>query len=414
MDSDLEARLRRALAARSENVDPGGVSFERVRTRIRRRAAARWTAASTAAAALLFAAVALPALTGIRVDLAPADQPEGQRSTAASPAQLVVTDGRRLLLTDGVGRAVEAIDVTGVVDGSLPITRVAVRPDAVPGALTVAYLSADVDCRRSEVGIVTVQDGDATGEVVASGGRRCRSDPVWSPDGDLLGWVERTERDSFELRVQRVAGGRRVDSAAEPDQAFPLDLAEGPAITELRLSAWAYTRAAGDRPRPVVLRLTAVHEGARAAALSLGVEHRPGGDVRFASATLPPRRAQRDGHPYAAVLVAPDPDGADSPKFFLGVWSTGEAAVWRSDRSDVLALPGDVLDPDRVEHGHAWLSAGGDTVVLGAGGHAWTARWEGDNWGELASLPGTVHAVVLPPLVEGPRPTPEPWTTPTP
>jgi len=409
---DVEERLRRSLAARSGDVSPDPAVWEQVQTRLRRRAYARWSVAGVAAAAMLaVAALLLPGLlTTSRVDLGPAAP--GQLSGRAHG--LVSTDGRSFTVADPAGEVVHEFDPPTDATEPLPITRLAVRPGSTLADLTVVYLRADSDCTRTEVGWVTAEAGSLAGGALGGGQGLCVTDPVWSPDGGALAWVEQASgahADTFGLRMRCWGEDACEEFGDDVSPLHTLDVsgleAAPGAVRRLRATDWIHDDAA------MTLPMSVLHEpgGVRAAALQ--VVRSEGGGV------APPGLLEGHGASVSASPAGAAPDDG-RPLGWVGghtlvVEPGGDVVLRRAGEPATLPLPSDVLDAGQADSGDAWLSAREDTVVLGDGGDAWTVRWTGDGWSELTPLPGVVHAAVLPLPVDAPTPdeTPTPASDPT-
>lgn len=437
MNSDVEEHVRRSLAAEVDDVEPDPATWAAVQARIRRRAVVRWSATGLAtAAALLTAALVLPGLvTETRIDLSPADP--GALSDGAPG--LVHTDGRRIVITDASGEPV-TLEVAAPDQGQ-SIRRLAVRPGSTADDLTVAYLVAGEACDRAQMRWVTVDRAGTRGGFLDEGGGYCLTDPVWSPDGSVAAWVRRQPpgADSFEpapaaggdvhLLIFRgwFDGGPAIDEPHASNQFTYLDLSpleDGRSpVRALRATAWDWTDGVG------ALHLSATFTEGPMQAARVGPISPPANPGDSIDVPVQPQDSQDPNGPgeYPSALVEPRPLRGDAPVLVTAERHQGAGteedpryALVLQDRTPQIwlqrtvgntghgiGLPADVLDAEQVEGGDVWLSAWGDTAVLGVGGNAWAWFWrEGDHDRELEALPGVVHADVLgwpgvrePPLV---------------
>lgn len=422
MAPDIEQRLRRSLSARSRDVEADPATWEAVRTRIRRRAVVRWSlACASAAAVVVLAVLTLPGvLTETRIELTPADPRPG----ALSAIGLVSTDGRTVVVTGTDGEVVREVEPPTDADDPLPVHRLAVRPGSTRDDLDVVYVRADDLCDRVEMGWMAVDGEAVSGGSLAGGQGFCMTDPVWSPDGDAVAWVERTSptgaRPSFELQVR----SWKPDGPGESPtggSGHAVDVAGAESVRAV--DWWAESGDAGS------VSLAVVDAGGNARAERVRVEHAADGAFRVtpAPADVGPPEEDHAGGDTATDGVSRGPtlrpaqlvaSGDGRSWYGLGTVSpAGDVVLFRlTDGSpqERLPLPADVLSPQEIDSGDAWLSAGGGTVVVGAGGDGSVVEWDGQSWGDLHMLPGVVHAVVVAGPDAEPQPTPEPSPDPEP
>ena len=418
MARDMEDRIRRSLQARSGDVQPNHATWETVQTRIRRRTWARWSVAgATAAAALLLAVLVLPGLlTQTRIDLGPADPLPGLTSG------LVTTDGETIAVRDAGGELLAEFDPPTEADDPLPITRVAVRPGSSGDELTVAYTRADQGCERVETGWVTAAGDDVTGGTLGGGQGFCITDPVWSPEGDMVGWIEREPDGAFTLQLQ----GWGDDGPRDDPDDFRVDLETPADLEALRATDWSW-EGAGGAVRGALISVSGVGAGGTVR------PHLLEGEPAY-QFLLPSAEPSADSFMVSGTVRPLDGGGARSrllaglglaSRDQLAVDEAGTVALSRSApgtddpqsrgplRRFLLPLDAEVVTAEELVSGDAWLSSVyGSTVAFGADGDAWTVRWEGDDWGELQALPGVVHADVLALGEAEPEPTPAPVALP--
>lgn len=443
MPYDIEDRLRRSLAVEAGHVEPDPATWQAVRTRIRRRTYARWSAVGlTAVGVLVIAALVLPDLfTGTRVDLGPADP---GTVSAATPG-LVSTDGDRIVATDAAGDVAVAVKPPGV--GDLSVRRLAVRPGSTLEDLTVAYLLADEDCVQAEMRWLTVTSAGTTAGVFdegqAEGRRYCITDPVWASDGSVAAWIRHQAGgpdagDGMEPQPATGVGmptlivrgwfdsGPDIDEPHANNQFSPLDLSrleDGRSpVRALRATDWDWTDGLG------ILRLSAFYEEGPAQAGSLGpmpqpdrpqdsieIPVRPAGPedaVMYPSSLIEP--LDHPGGGRALISVGTQDGSTRGPLYVLVLQANGDVGLQRvaADQTETLNLANDVLDGALTGSGDLWLSARRDTVVLGAGGDAVAVTWQAGTWGEVQQLAGVVHADVL--ALSAVRPPPPPSPQPEP
>lgn len=392
MTDDLQERLRRSLATRADDVRPDPATWARVEARIRRRTWARWSLAGlTVAAVLAVAALTLPGiLNGTRVDLSPADPPPPAGATT-----LVTTDGQRVYITDLDGEVLDEIEPPTEADDPLPITRVAVRPGSTPDDLTVVYLRADAACERVEMGWVTVDADGTSGGALGGGQGFCMTDPVWSPEGDAVAWVEQSPGDEPTVLHVRDWGstgpGTLEPAAGDTRLVFGV-----PDATAVRATDWWWNET-DDAGAEGIASLSVVRTGI-AQAFVLPVERQADGAVTLLDGA-PARTDPVHDEEIRSALLASDHGGASGGRYELGVDASGDVLLsrWDDDAEPEPARaplgPG-VLSAEDVDRGDAWLSARGDIVVFGAGGSGWLLDFPA---GSYTALPGVVHAAVLAP-----------------
>lgn len=397
MARDVEERIRRALQTRAGDVQPDPATWDRVQARIRRRAWVRWSVAgATAAAALVAAVLVLPGLfTQTRIDLGPADPLPGLTSG------LVTTDGATIAVHDATGELLAEFDPPTDADDPPPITRVAVRPGSTGDELTVAYLRADDACERVELGWMVAASGEVSGGALGGGQGFCASDPVWSPEGDLLAWVEEDRDGAFHLAVELWRSRPPDQDVSEGSrQRIALDTPAG--LDVLRATNWD----AGGGGQPPTIVLLGRRDGV-VEPNTLDVNPHDGALTGGGDAVVqPPAESQRSRMLADAGPAGPAAGGWD---YELAVAPDGVVTLARGtgtgEPPEPMELAPEVLLPADLDSGAAWLSAGGDLVAFGAGGNGWALRWQGDGWADLVELPGVVHAAVLAPADPAP---PEP------
>lgn len=434
MPPDVEARLRGSLETRGHDVRADPAMWETVQARLRRRAFVRWSAVGlTAAAVLAVTALVLPGVRdGTRIDLSPA-HPGPARGVPA----LVSTDGRTIVATDAAGEVLAEIDPPSLAADPLPVTRLAVRPGSTPDDFSVVYTRADAACADVEVHWVTVAGEETASGTLGGAEGSCITDPVWSPDGSVVGWVRHgpsadasdwehpepppvtAADDRYELHVRGWHGGNPQPREPMADNQWaPLDLGpleDGqPPVRALRATDWVWTDTPGlemdGRVGPGgVLRLSASHDGGTVRTTILGPVRQhpePGHSLDMETAEIEPPILLDDASPLVTV-GGHQADGAPAePVYSLALLPTDDVGLHRATGDDVrtLPLPPDVLDAEQA--GDAWLAARGDTVVFGAGGDAWRVSLQGDRWSELEALPGIVSGDLMAPPAAVPTPSP--------
>ncbi|HVM12846.1 MAG TPA: hypothetical protein VM287_00755 [Egibacteraceae bacterium] len=405
MATDMEERLRRSLATRVRDVEPDPAMWETVQTRIHRRAHARWSATG-AVAALVLAALVLPDLfAGTRVDLAPADPPAG--GVPLSAPGLVTTDGRTFTVSDARGDWVRELDPPTENSEPLPITRLAVRPGSTADDLAMVFVRADDACERVEIAWTRERQPDPAKDLesislagtLGGGQGYCATDPVWSPDGRTVAWVEQ-DGDTFTLQTRAWTDeGPAGDSATESTR-HELDT---PDLTGLRATGW-WGEESADGGTEGVIALSGRRADGTVQAFTVPFTQ-DAGELQL-SAKLEPAEPHLDGAVRSAMLV-PQEDGSGlAGGYDLGVDRDGTVVLSRlADNAEPARLPldPDVLTAEDIDGGAAWLSARGDTVVFGVAGDSWIVRWRDEadepSRGEPQQLPGTVvHAA---PVADG-------------
>lgn len=400
MPRDVEQALRGSLQARAQDVRPDPATWERVADGIRRRQRGRWALAGAAAVAVVVLAVLVtPALMGSRVDLTPvppADQPDLGNPVGAGGA--LVTDGASLRVVGPGGETVSLLRPPTEADEPLPFHRVTVRPGSTADDLTAMYVRADANCERVEIGWLRAGEDDGDGSDPRRGGPLgggqglCITDPVWSPDGGHVAWVERHPDGQFWLRVLA------WDADAPAGEAASSIKLETEALDDLQLTDWVV---AGSEEE-AALYLTGV-DRTSAQSLRLGLEHQDG--AVEPTGALSPAGWEGENAEVTEVLVKAL-DGADRPAVRLLAHPDGTARLAPApDAPGERELPPDVLDADDARSGEVWLAARDDSVLLGLRGRAWHVRRSGDELGAPVKLAGTVvHAGLLD---AEPRPDPD-------
>lgn len=389
----MEALLRQSLEARAEDVQPDPETWNRIEARIRRGRTFRLAVAGiTATAAIIVAAVALPALLNRpTVDLAPGDQPG---TVAPTPAP---RDG-----ATGVCGAPPNVAAVAERGGAL----VAVCWDGSTRALTQGPGDGNVTFspeggwllfeRRGEDGglIVHLDLAEPEQESVLGGG----SLPAVGQDGRVA-WVQDQPGDGVQPRI--IVGER----FAEPE--YEIAVAED-GVEEFTVHALAFTPE-GD------LAYTAGYEGQ-------GLWLVPLSDA----ADTPELQSAREGTTF--VALAPGPRGlaaaeaccmtveGDRPeRFRVGDLQPGDGLAGFTPHVDLGAVPDFDVD-GAVMVSSTWglgLTEDGSALrhsddgfewwVVSDGAHAWFVREDGQTW----PMDGRFGAVWVHP---GAMPTPAPAT----
>lgn len=382
----VEERLRRSLATRADDVHPDPATWDRLDSRLHRRAWVGWSAAGVAvAAAAVAVALIVPGLLGeTRVELSPADPPPGP----AGATTLVTTDGSRMQVTDLDGQVLGEVDPPADAAEPLPITRLAVQPGSTPDDLTVVYLRADADCERVEVGWVRMDGAIGEGGVLGGGQGYCATDPVWSPDGAAVAWMEQEPGGAAALQVHGWGpGGPGTGDPATDNARFDPDLPVG----AVRATDWWWTDTDDTGVRGVISLSVTDPEG-ETRAFTLAVERQADGAIALPETPMAADPA--DDGVRSAVLVSSHDHSTERGAYGyeLGVDVDGTVLLSRlADHAEPDRVPLDpaVLAAEDVDRGEAWLTARGDTVVFGHADAAWVFRVADSSY---TALPGVVHA----------------------
>lgn len=403
---DFEERVRDALRVRAADVVPDPRTWRRVQERARRGSLRRWGSSAlvgAAAAALVALVIVQVGVPVPRVELeagqqvaptrpggaptAPGAAPSEAGAAPAAPgraaayaAGLVEARAPGIVVADGGSEA-----STVLYSDDTPVDVVRPRPGATAGEATVAFRS-QVDC-AGELGVVSA--GATTSVALRDG---CPPVPVWSPDGDALGWVGPGALGPFDFSY--------LPWPTEDAEPFGAPVDAG-GLGAVHAEDWVWTSGAPGQP-------------AEGHILVTGHANRGVVGVFF----LPVARNDRGGIEVTGPLERlPDPEGtvtlgvADShhndyaavgPEYRLRAAAGGGAAggprdpqLVRSADGDQLAavaLPADVIDERAPGGSSAWITARGDTVLVGDGfEQAWRVEWLGDGWGDVEPLPGAIR-----------------------
>ncbi|MDX1658495.1 MAG: hypothetical protein R3343_06720 [Nitriliruptorales bacterium] len=393
--NDLEQRLRESLQARAQDVEVTPHLWDEVERRLHRRRLSTmlvW-AAGAAAAAALAAVVVLPAVLDtpdrdVVVDPLPSetattDPDPDQPPAAGAPNALVAASDRdiRLLGLDGSELATLVRYSSEEFEGR--ILSVATSPTAADGTLGVAFTvlqEGNVELRvvRADNRPETVDTTHVgwTGELVPQ--------PVWSPDGTQLAWIDTTDGRA-ELKAASWTPGDTGGVLGEP---ISLGTVDG--LGDYQLQQW--TRDGILAIRSDLRRGTlAVDDGTLR-----GVE-----DLTNGAAILDVARTTAGEF----TLVASSPDVPEDQ-------GDAEGTIARLLYVPIGEDPIDVTLPDVFTQGTSnpqgmWMNAQHETAVVGWGGLAWMVTIDG----QVTELPGQVDAAE--PVVLGDGTAPEPPDGPT-
>lgn len=438
---ELERRLRESLDARSHDLEATPALWREVERRaVRRRRRGFLVGLSGLAAAAVVAAVAVPALLDLRetdqpqieVGDAPdgVDDPDGPRPDASEPDEAgipgtepegrstptdaataaepgagapapewaVATDGIDVFLLRGGERAALLVDRP---DGSESrLAAVAVRPGSTPQDLTVAYLEDGEGMYA--LGWFSYRDGFLEVEPSAFPApyqaQDMRTDgvvpnPVWSPDGDFLAWIEGGAGQEVALRAIAWTDGPGSTDAnvANTSWSADVELSFG-----ARLQEWTWVADDGTTASGQFVITDPLSGGEGGTSLVVFPVERQG-DGALATDPNAPYLQPDHGPAYLDVANGHVGLGEDDVRYFLRVSGAGEGtvdldltAVQASDQGEELPVPEEIQrtsDPTAI-----WMTAGGDAALLGSGGRAWVAGRDGS----LVMLDATVwHADFL-------------------
>lgn len=357
--NDLEQRLRDSLQARANDVEATPHLWEDVQRRVRRRdlrTVLTWASGVAAAAAAVVAAVVVvPTLLDapaqdVTVDPVPSEisepTPEPSEDGALVPdaaTNLVVATDREINLTDLEGNVLATLASYPSSEFEGRILSVAVSPRAAQGELLVAFTvlqEGNVELRI--VGADNQVRTIATTHVGWDG--LLAPQPVWSPDGSQLGWIDTTAGEP----VLAVTDAGLLQGSGS--------LGTVPGLQDLQLQEWT---APGS--------ITAISNALQARSLVLAdgqlltVEPLPAMDGAVLDVA---DTATGDYTLLATVPDVPEAEGdAEGTTVHLFYAPDGQNA------SEV-QLP-EVFSAGTASPYGIWLDAHGETAVVGWGGLAW-------------------------------------------
>ncbi|MGH3442867.1 MAG: hypothetical protein ACRDUY_12660 [Nitriliruptorales bacterium] len=436
--NDLERLLRESLEARSGDVAATPALWNEVQRRAGRRRLRGWLAAlSLAAAAVVVVGLAVPALLDLRrpeeapqifdepsetpTATEPDDdpvvggtEPDDAPSPTVSPTPVaaypagapewaVATDGFDVFLLREGRRG--ALLVEGPAEGfrenaEARYVAVAVRPGSTPEDVTGVLLeegegmytlrwfrwTSGLPVEDQEIPApYHVQDTRTDGAV---------PNPVWSPDGDFLAWLEGGDGGPFVIRAIQWTDGPGSADEGNDDASWEVevDLSFG-----ARLQEWTWVADDGETASGQLVITDPLSGGDSGTSLVVYPLERQADGALGVDPNAPYLQPDRDGA-YLDVANGHQGLSEQDVRFFLTVQGAGEGtvdlsltAVQASDEGEPLATPDEVRqtsDPTRI-----WMTAGGDAVLLGSGGRTWISARDGS----LVRLGTTVwHADFLP------------------
>jgi hypothetical protein len=363
----LEDRIRASLKARAGDVEPTPVLWEEVDRKISRR---RWWQAGLVAlsgvAAVVAVLLAIPLFSVDRtITIDPADTPTTRPTDGipgdGAPTRIVTTDGVSLYEIDpATGAVVRELRASeGFLDAQ-EFGAVAVRPASAPGETVVA---ATVRVEGNwEVRVFTFDaDGARTDWTAVAEVATPAAEPavaptvVWSADGAYLAW---TATDASGSAVWVSAWPSTGTLAVEVTDLSGIESSPG----DVRLQAWVGDPAAGSTFWLTTLGAQLYTQGVTAAPFAADgapseyvVEQGGVSDVGFL------------GDRTAVMLVARSSGSQDAEGGTLQLWVEP-----MDDMGPFFDLPdGFPGATGSAAPGDAWLTAAGDTVVVGNAGRAW-------------------------------------------